>query len=105
MARARLESAARDAGRELAPVTPQALETTLERQPASMVVIDLDDHGNEALAALVRARSRGLSPPRVVGYFSHVDVSLGQAARAAGCEALPRGRFWRDLSAILRAGL
>lgn len=102
MARARLESAARHENLELITATRKTVETTLQRRPARLVVIDLDLGGVEALTAIERARARGLAPERVVGYFSHVDTELGEAARAAGCEALPRGRFWRDLARILR---
>lgn len=102
MARARVESAARQAGVQLVSTRPTTLETTLEQDPASLVIIDLDDGGESVLRAVVAARSRNLVPERVVGYFSHVDTELGEAARAAGCEALPRGRFYRELSEILR---
>ena len=103
MARARLESAARAVGAELVTAAHDRLESALEEHRASIVVVDLDGGGERALAALQRARARGLLPERVVGYFSHVDAQLGEAARAAGCETFPRGRFWRSLADILGA--
>ena len=102
MARARLEAAAREAGVELVTASQETLETALLENRPAMVVLDLDDGGDGVLAALDRARARDLVPERVVGYFSHVDAALGQAAGAAGCEAMPRGRFWRSLAEILR---
>jgi hypothetical protein len=37
----------------------------------------------------------------VIGFASHVDDSLLQAARAAGCtEVLPRSRFFRRLAEL-----
>ncbi len=102
MARARLEAAAREAGAELVIASRETLEAELVENRPAMVVLDLDAGGDRLLAALGRARARGLVPERVVGYFSHVDAALGQAAGAAGCEAMPRGRFWRSLAELLR---
>ncbi len=102
MARARLEAAAREMGVELVTSSQETLETKLRERRPAMVVLDLDIGGDGVLAALERARGQDLVPERVVGYFSHVDATLGQAARAAGCEAMPRGRFWRSLTEILR---
>jgi hypothetical protein len=100
MARTRLEAAAAHAGAELLAVPPDALEGALERRSPSLVVLDLDNGGEDLLKGLTAARTRALVPDRVVGYFSHVDTRLGDAARAAGCEALPRGRFWRSLEEL-----
>jgi hypothetical protein len=46
----------------------------------------------------------GLGVP-VVGFASHVDTALLDAARAAGCEeVLPRSRFFATLAARLDDG-
>jgi hypothetical protein len=67
-----------------------------------LVVFDLDEGGDAALQALSVARASGLLPSRVVGYYSHVNRALGQAAEAAGCEAWPRGKFWGSLPELLQ---
>ncbi|MFN2491139.1 MAG: hypothetical protein ABR529_15700 [Actinomycetota bacterium] len=103
MARARLEAAASAAGVALHTASPEGLGEALRAAPARWLILDLDQGRRAALDALVRARADGLVPERVVGYFSHVDEELGRAARAAGCEALPRGRFWRTLPELFGA--
>ena len=72
-----------------------------DNQPVDLVIVDLDDGGPEVLAALARAGERGLLPDRVLGYFSHVQEDTGRAARAAGVEAYPRSRFWREIPSLV----
>lgn len=93
MGRSRVEDAVRRAGLEFVAATSTNGIRELE---ADLVVVDLDSVGKE----LVRSWG-GRSGPVAIGYFSHVDAELGEAARAAGIEAMPRGRFWRTLPDIL----
>ena len=79
----------------------RALAFLAANQPVDVVVVDLDDGGPEVLEALVKAREQDLLPPRVLGYFSHVQEATGAAAREAGVEAYPRSRFWRELPDLL----
>ncbi len=62
---------------------------------ADVVVVDLSRPGSlEALPGL-----RGV---RTIGFGSHVDHELLEAARAAGCtEVLPRSRFFARLDELL----
>lgn len=53
-----------------------------------MVLVDLSRPG--VLELLPRLAGR-----RVVGFGSHVDRAILQAAEAAGCQALPRSLFFR----------
>jgi len=68
------------------------LSPTLTEAPlddADLIVADLDAGNLEALAAL---------DIPVLGYYSHVDVELKQAAEAAGIDlAVPRSRMAREL--------
>ena len=64
---------------------------------ASLLILDLDEGGLEALTELGEARAAGEGPADVVGFLSHVDRDLGRAAREAGCRAVARGRFWAHL--------
>jgi len=60
------------------------------------VLVDLSRPG--VLEVLPRLVGR-----RVVGFGSHVDRETLEAARAAGCQALPRSQFfrtWPDLPAV-----
>ncbi len=62
---------------------------------ADIVVVDLARPG--VLAALP-----GLSGARTIGFASHVDAELVEAAKAAGCgEVLPRSRFFSHLPELL----
>lgn len=103
LATGRLERAAGDAGMELRVTPPARLLEALRADRPDVVVIDLDLGRTEALESLAKARAEGLAPNRVVAYFSHVDTSLRAQAQAAGCRALPRGRFWSRLAEELAA--
>lgn len=62
---------------------------------AEVVVVDLARPG--VLDALP-----GLTATRTVGFASHVDRELVEAAKAAGCsEVLPRSRFFASLPDLL----
>jgi hypothetical protein len=97
-ARARVGDAAARAGAELVATTPSGVAGALEGRTATVVVVDMDDVGGDALPLITAA---GTGAALVVGYFSHVDRDLGEKARAAGIEAWPRGRFWRELSDLM----
>jgi CheY-like chemotaxis protein len=99
LARARVEEAAKRSGAKLEVVAPEKVERTAVGGE-DLVIVDLDRADADLLAALSEAATRA----RVIGYFSHVDEELGRRARAEGVEALPRGRFWRELPAILASG-
>ena len=67
-----------------------------------VLVVDLDRVGRSGLDDLRGVVALDGGPERVIGYFSHVDSDLGEAARGAGIEVYPRSRFWRELKPILR---
>jgi hypothetical protein len=65
-----------------------------------IVVVDLSRPG--VLDALPALAAAGV---RTIGFGSHVDHELLDAARAAGCsEVLPRSAFFRRLDEILGGG-
>ncbi|MDX6659862.1 MAG: hypothetical protein QOJ55_684 [Solirubrobacteraceae bacterium] len=65
---------------------------------ADVVVVDLTRAGVvDVLAEVVGGGAR------VVGFGPHVEAELLAAAVAAGAEAVPRSRFFRDLEASLGA--
>ena len=68
---------------------------------AYALILDLDRGGRAALDELAAMRVRGKAPQHVYAFFSHVDADLGRDARAAGCDAMPRGKFWRMLPTLL----
>ena len=103
MARSRLSEAATRADVELSVVGFGALADALRAQKPDLVILDLDGGRDGVLAELEGARAEGLAPDRVLGYFSHVDSELSVAATAAGCRAVPRGRFWSSLDEVFGA--
>jgi hypothetical protein len=75
---------------------PAGLAAEAAERGATVVVVDLSRPG--VLAAL----AAGGLPERVVGFGSHVDGDLLEAARQAGCtEVLPRSRFFGRLHAVV----
>jgi hypothetical protein len=102
MAAARLVDAASAAGASFESTTVDAFSDRLRKIRPTVVVIDLDGGRDAALEQLRAAREEGLLPSRTVGYYSHVDRALGEAAQQAGCEAWPRGRFWGSLEQLLQ---
>jgi hypothetical protein len=100
LARSRIEDAAARAGWTVELATAPALSERLASSRADLLVLDLDA-GGKALLDQVAAGDRDLLPERVVGFYSHVDTELGAAAADAGCDAMPRGKFWRTLPELL----
>ena len=101
MARERVRSAAASAALVVRYAAPGALAETLRASEPSVLVIDLDAGGAPILEEVAAARAENLLPERVLGYFSHVDTALGEAAEAAGVTAVRRGRFWSSLPELL----
>ena len=42
-----------------------------------------------------------IDAPRVIGFGPHVDDAMLERARAAGIDAMPRSRFFRDIAGLL----
>jgi hypothetical protein len=103
-ARARVETAAALLPAMFSQVPPGRLAEALQRDKPEVLILDLDQGREPLLEELKSARERGLAPPEVIGYYSHVDAPLARAAKAAGCRPVPRGKFWSNLIDILRGG-
>jgi hypothetical protein len=97
-ARARVLEAA--GPREVETVAATGFRSHL--QGASLLILDLDEGGTDALEELKEATAVGETPATVIGFMSHVDRELGRAAREAGCRAIARGRFWSHLDEELQ---
>jgi hypothetical protein len=75
---------------------PADLAVTAREWGASMVVVDLSRRG------VIEALEAGGLPDRVIGFGSHVDRDLLDAARRAGCtEVMPRSQFFGRLNQVL----
>jgi hypothetical protein len=101
MARSRIEAAAAANSLEIQRLSQDDLESLEAPPDVDLVVLDLDSGGRALVDTWASLADE--SGPRAVGYFSHVDVALGDHARSRGVDAVPRGRFWRTLEEILAA--
>jgi hypothetical protein len=102
MAKSRLVDAASRTGVAFESTRVDDFLDALGKTHPSLVVIDLDEGRERALQAVGAAFASDPPPRRIVGYYSHVDRELGEAAHEAGCEAWPRGRFWSSLDQLLQ---
>ena len=79
-----------------------SIDKLLEGAECDLVLIDLTVRSLD-IAAAVRSIRDKWPQARIVAYGPHVQVTLLEAAQAAGCdEVLSRGQFDRDLERVLR---
>jgi hypothetical protein len=80
--------------------TPGELRAVAVRVGAALAVVDLSREGAlEAIAELCQAAVA------TIGFGSHVDRALLDAATQAGCgRVVPRSVFFRDLAGLLGPG-
>ncbi len=71
---------------------------TFARTPADLATTDADLYLVDLSRSGVLDVLPALAAKRVVGFGSHVDTELLQAAEAAGCEVLPRSKFFSRLA-------
>ncbi|NOT35240.1 MAG: hypothetical protein HOP12_13925 [Candidatus Eisenbacteria bacterium] len=98
----RVSETARSLGLALTCVSPERLIATAEHLTVTRVVVDLTAQGDPAAAIeALRRTTHGASIP-VIAFHPHVNVALGDRARAVGAtRVLPRSAFTAKLAAIL----
>lgn len=99
---AKIEAVARAAGADLAFAAPGAAVERCAAAPPDLLLLDL--HAGPDVPALVRALKAHPATRSVplLGFFSHVDVAVRDAALAAGIDrALPRSAFVARLPELL----
>jgi hypothetical protein len=101
MAKSRLVDATSRAGIDLRTTTVDGFADAMNKVRPSLVVVDLDEGRDAVLKQITDVREAGLLNSRTVGFYSHVDRALGEAAQQAGCEPWPRGKLWRSLEQLL----
>jgi CheY-like chemotaxis protein len=82
-----------------------ALMEIARRDPIAVIIVDLHTQKIDpiALAASLKADEQLRSIP-LIGFFSHVQIELQQAATAAGYDrVMPRSAFVNQLAGILSA--
>lgn len=101
----KLQATARQVGVEIVTVHAADVQPeSLRRQKPALVIVDLNTTSASAVELIGRLKAdKELVQIPVVGFFSHVQVELRQAAEAAGCEeVMPRSRFTAILPELLR---
>ena len=102
MVAVRIEEAAKQVGATVVAVD-SVDELRNELGEASLIVADLATPGIDVEGVAIAAGEAGVS---LIGFYPHVDIGLGQAAKRAGVTRVyPRSRFLAGLHTILREGL
>lgn len=104
MFRVKIEEAAKRAGLQTVFVQSQADVLARAKSQPAVIIIDLNCAGTEPLDTITKLKAseetKGIS---LVGYVSHVQVDLKQAAQDHGCDVVvARSAFSQNLPTILR---
>jgi CheY-like chemotaxis protein len=102
---AKILDAASQLGLETEIIRPADFKPARLAQPrAAVLIVDLNATSADPIALIRQLKSDpALGSVPVVGFVSHVQVELQQAARAAGCDqVLPRSKFSATLPDLLR---
>jgi DNA-binding response OmpR family regulator len=101
--RSKIRSAGNAAGKEIVFVSAGgAVAATVRDRRPSLVIVDLDGRGADAVGVIRSIRAECGAEPPIVGFGAHVNVDRLAAARAAGCDqALARSAFVTSLPSLL----
>jgi len=101
----RIGETARTLGIATEACEPARLAERMRAERPALAIVDLHAPGVLDAVRAARADPAGAELP-VVGFYSHVDPSLAQAARDAGVtQVLTRSAFTARLAAILQGGV
>lgn len=99
----KIAATARAAGVELIPAPVARAADAARAHGVELVLLDLHAAGDPLAVVRALAADPATSRVTVVGFHSHVDVALREAALAAGVHhVLPRSAFSAKLPEILR---
>ena len=96
--------AAETAGRRVVRIkSREQLEQEMTVDPPALLIVDLNSERLDPIQTIEFCRSRPeLSEVPILGFVSHVQVALKQAAEYAGCDrVLPRSQFTQKLNEIV----
>ncbi|MBV9039316.1 MAG: hypothetical protein JO182_32840 [Acidobacteriaceae bacterium] len=101
--RVKIEEAAKRAGVELVVVQSQQETLNQAQNRPAIIILDLNDLKTEPLDTIGKLKSSHETKHiSLLGYVSHVQTDLIQAARAQGCdEVMARSAFSQSLLKIL----
>lgn len=104
MFRVKIEEAAKRAGLKTVFVQTQGEALEQAKEAPAVMILDLNCAGTDPLDTIRRLKAsdetKGVS---LVGYVSHVQADLKQAAQEVGCDVVvARSAFSQNLPTILR---
>jgi len=100
----KIQEAAKRAGVQAVFVKTESETLAEARQNPAVIIVDLNNSALNALEVITKLKSdevtRNVS---LLGYVSHVQADLKQAAEEKGCDVvMPRSAFSHNLAAILK---
>lgn len=101
---AKIRETARQLALPLETAPPASLKSSLVSGEAGAVLLDLNHRSGRAVETIADLKKDPLTREiPIVGFLSHVQGELAQAARAAGCDqVLARSAFSQQLPDLLR---
>ncbi|HVA00761.1 MAG TPA: response regulator [Terriglobia bacterium] len=101
---AKIQQTARQLNVAVEAVPPTSLQSRLAQGGACAVLLDLNHRSGAAIEVIEGVKRDSLTKQvPVVGFLSHVQADLAQAARAAGCDkVLARSAFSQQLPLLLQ---
>ena len=99
---AKIRAAAQNAGREVESVKSLEQAEKLADDPPSMIIVDLNSDRLDGVEVIGLLKSNPtLKATPIIGFLSHVQLDLKQAAKTAGCDyVIPRSMFSMKLPEI-----
>src|SRR3954468_16082699 len=103
MFQVKIQDAARKAGLEMAFVKSQSQALEIAGQQPAMIILDLNYSAASPLETIEKLKGdEKTKNVSLVGYVSHVQVELKQAAQQKGCDVvIARSAFTQNLPEIL----
>jgi CheY-like chemotaxis protein len=100
----KIQEAAKRAGVQAAFVKSEDEALAEARHNPAVIIIDLNNSAVNVLDVIGKLKSDGATRNvKLLGYVSHVQTDLKQAAEQKGCDAvMPRSAFSHNLAAILK---
>jgi CheY-like chemotaxis protein len=100
----KIQEAAKRAGVQAVFVKSESEALSEAKQNPALIVLDLHNSALDPLEVIEKLKAdETTSNVTVLGYVSHVQTDLKQAAEEKGCDVvMPRSAFSHNLPAILR---
>jgi CheY-like chemotaxis protein len=100
----KIQEAAKRAGVQVVFVKSESEALAQAKENPAVIIVDLNNSALNALEVIAKLKTEeATSKVSVLGYVSHVQADLKQAAEDKGCDVvMPRSAFSHNLAAILR---